>query len=284
MRLSKLAIATGIALSLVFSPVDAAPKGSKSSSAKASAPKGQKAPKTTTAGAPKGGGKSPKATQVTTTTTTTKAPKSPAPKSAAKAEAKLAKSNAKSVKKSGTTTAAATTTTGTTATDTTTSGTGTTSTTPTSSTTGSTTASTIDFTKGAVAEKLTKNANLRSKIESRLQAAGYEGNVYQAAYGFRNQGQFIAATNVSQNLGIPFEQLKLAMTGLSVDADGVVMRANLAPTGTVTLVPLADAKNPAPTKSLGQAIQSANSTVNATTTANTAIQQANAEVAATSGQ
>jgi hypothetical protein len=33
----------------------------------------------------------------------------------------------------------------------------------------------------------------------------------KAAAGFRNQGQFIAALHVSQNLGIPFDQLKLQM-------------------------------------------------------------------------
>jgi hypothetical protein len=35
----------------------------------------------------------------------------------------------------------------------------------------------------------------------------------KAATGFRNQGQFIAALHVSKNLGIPFIDLKSAMTG-----------------------------------------------------------------------
>ena len=34
-----------------------------------------------------------------------------------------------------------------------------------------------------------------------------------ASNGFRNQGQFIAALHVSQNLNIPFTDLKQAMTG-----------------------------------------------------------------------
>lgn len=34
-----------------------------------------------------------------------------------------------------------------------------------------------------------------------------------AAEGFRNNGQFVAALHVSQNLGIPFDQLKAKMTG-----------------------------------------------------------------------
>lgn len=38
-------------------------------------------------------------------------------------------------------------------------------------------------------------------------------NVHDAAAGFRNTGQFVAATNVSRNLGIPFEELKARMMG-----------------------------------------------------------------------
>jgi len=34
-----------------------------------------------------------------------------------------------------------------------------------------------------------------------------------AAQGFKNQGQFIAALHVSKNVGIPFDQLKTEMTG-----------------------------------------------------------------------
>jgi hypothetical protein len=43
-----------------------------------------------------------------------------------------------------------------------------------------------------------------------------------AASGFRNRGQFIAALHVSQNLGIPFDQLKAKMTGVTTvtAADG----------------------------------------------------------------
>ena len=42
----------------------------------------------------------------------------------------------------------------------------------------------------------------------------------QAAQGFRNQGQFIAALHVSKNLGIPFAQLKAEMTGTDHDSLG----------------------------------------------------------------
>jgi hypothetical protein len=41
-----------------------------------------------------------------------------------------------------------------------------------------------------------------------------------AAAGFKNHGQFIAALHVSKNLGIPFDQLKAKMTGISTTSTG----------------------------------------------------------------
>ncbi len=50
------------------------------------------------------------------------------------------------------------------------------------------------------------------KLAARLQPLLPSGmTMEQAADGFRNQGQFIAALHVSQNLGIPFEDLKTKM-------------------------------------------------------------------------
>ena len=50
------------------------------------------------------------------------------------------------------------------------------------------------------------------KLVARLQALLPAGmTVEQAAEGFRNQGQFIAAVRVSNNLGIPFADLKTSM-------------------------------------------------------------------------
>ena len=262
MRLVKVATGTAMVLSLTFAPLEAAPNGPKG-------PSSVKVNKTTTAP------KAPKATAPATTKapklTTAKvttAPKTKAPKTT-KVDTKLAKAETKAATKTGTT---ATSTTSSTSTSDATTTSGTTTTTPT----------TVDFTKGAVAEKLAKNTNLRTKLESRLQAAGYEGTAYQAAYGFKNQGQFVAATNVSRNTGASFEQLKLQMTGLSVDADGVVLRANLGTDGKITMVDPADVTSPAPTKSLGQAIKTVKSSVDATAAAQTATTQADAEIAATS--
>lgn len=152
-----------------------------------------------------------------------------------------------------------------------------------STTTGtSTSTGTVDFSASPVAQKLSKNTALTSKLETRLKALGYTGTLDQAAYGFKNVGQLVAATNVSQNLGIPFEQLKVQMTGLSVDASGNVLRANLAPDGSVTMVDPAKATSPAPSKSLGQSIQTLKSGVDGSSAAQTATRQANAEIQSTS--
>ena len=73
-----------------------------------------------------------------------------------------------------------------------------------------------------------------------------------AAAGFRNLGQFVAAVNVSNNLGIPFLQLKSLMVDRGM--------------------------------SLGQAIQQAKTlqASAATSVANAAVVQAEDEIAATS--
>ena len=91
---------------------------------------------------------------------------------------------------SGNTHSTATTTTSSTPTSTTPSGTGTTTTlTP-------------------VQQKLQKNTNLTDKLRTRLPAGT---NVMDAAEGFRNLGQFVAAVNVSNNLHLDFTQLKTHM-------------------------------------------------------------------------
>ena len=59
-------------------------------------------------------------------------------------------------------------------------------------------------------EKLAQNSNLRSRLQSRLPIGT---DIQAAAAGFRNLGQFVAAVNVSHNLGISFDALKLRMTG-----------------------------------------------------------------------
>jgi hypothetical protein len=98
---------------------------------------------------------------------------------------------------------------------------------------------------------LMKNDNLRLKMQTRL---GGLIDPIDAAAGFRNLGQFVAAVNVSFNHpGIEFKALRALMTG------------------------------PQP-MSLGQALQQLRGLdpATATSTANTAFAQANADITATS--
>jgi len=57
---------------------------------------------------------------------------------------------------------------------------------------------------------LTQNTKLASKLQSLLPAGT---DLQGAAAGFKNLGQFVAAIHVSNNLGIPFDQLKEKMVG-----------------------------------------------------------------------
>ena len=94
---------------------------------------------------------------------------------------------------------------------TTTTTTRTTSTTPTTKTTKTTTTTpttTSGTTLSPVQLKVQSHTQLASKLQSRLPAGT---NVVKAASGFRNLGQFVAAVNVSHNLGIPFSKLKTDM-------------------------------------------------------------------------
>src|SRR5512146_156857 len=67
-----------------------------------------------------------------------------------------------------------------------------------------------DSSHGSFASKLTSNSQLASKLQALLPPGT---NLQTAAQGFKNLGQFVAAVHVSNNLGIPFDQLKAQMTG-----------------------------------------------------------------------
>jgi len=215
-------------LCLMHAPLAAAAKANGPAPPRVSSPKAPKAPKATP---------SPKTTK--TTAKVTKAPKvataakgssTPKTKTTATSHTQLVKPDTKSAKKSS-------------------------SASTTRLPTAPTTTATIDFTGGKVGQKLTRNTKLAEKLGSKLTALGYTGDVFEAGYGFKNFGQFNAAVNNAQNHGLSFEQLKMLMTGVSVDAAGVVLYANRNPDGSVTMVPLAALTNPAPTTSLGQAKQ-----------------------------
>jgi hypothetical protein len=105
-----------------------------------------------------------------------------------------------------------------------------------------------------VSQKLSTKPNLLARVTKAL-PAGTDLN--GATAGFKNFGQFIAATNVSTNLGIDFGKLKTAMTGTNVS--GV-------PSGQ-------------PTVSLGQAIQRLKPGVDGTAEAARAESLANRQIA-----
>lgn len=116
--------------------------------------------------------------------------------------------------------------------------------------TTSTTGTSTTMTPSEAQALLAKNTSLRTKLQSRLPAGT---NINDAAAGFHNLGQFVAAVNVSDHLRIPFADLKAKMTGTNA-------------------------------VSLGQAIQQLKgmSTTTANTTAQTALTQANREIESTS--
>ncbi len=60
---------------------------------------------------------------------------------------------------------------------------------------------------------LSSNTKLASTLQTRLGSMLPSGmSLTDAASGFKNLGQFIAAVHVSHNLGIPFDDLKAKMT------------------------------------------------------------------------
>lgn len=64
--------------------------------------------------------------------------------------------------------------------------------------------------KTDIGQRIAAKPQLSAKLQALLPP---NMTLDDAAAGFRNQGQFIAALHVSKNLGIPFDQLKASMTG-----------------------------------------------------------------------
>jgi len=84
-------------------------------------------------------------------------------------------------------------------------------------------------------ERFQNDPAFAMKIKNLLGPATTDAQVQAAMMGFKNLGQFMAAMHVSKNLGIPFDELKAKMTGVSTNQAGQ----------TVTTAPM----------SLGKAIQ-----------------------------
>ena len=81
--------------------------------------------------------------------------------------------------------------------------------------------------KTDVASKIADDPKLSSKLQGLLPP---NETLPQAAAGFKNEGQFIAALHVSHNLNIPFDQLKEKMTGpkpMSLGASIKALRPNM---------------------------------------------------------
>jgi len=76
----------------------------------------------------------------------------------------------------------------------------------------------------AVATKIEGDPTLAAKVRTLLPA---NVSMSDAAAGFKNQGQFIAALHVSKNLNIPFDQLKTKMmTGPASMSLGAAIKAS----------------------------------------------------------
>lgn len=69
----------------------------------------------------------------------------------------------------------------------------------------------------SVSALLAQNTKLASKLQSLLPPGT---DLQAASQGFKNLGQFVAAVHVSNNLGIPFDQLKAKITGPGAESLG----------------------------------------------------------------
>jgi hypothetical protein len=153
-------------------------------------------------------------------------------------------------------------------------GTTTTSTSGTSDTTGTPGTTTTHDTwvpKNPVAEKLATKPNLLERARTVLGSEFLATDVNAlnlATADFKNFGQFVAALNVSNNLGIPFSDLKLAMTGTALDGTTLALNGTEWTGGRL---------------SLGQAIQELQPGVNATAEAQAATAQASVDINSTTG-
>jgi len=76
--------------------------------------------------------------------------------------------------------------------------------------------------KAGFVGKIEGNPNMSARVQTLLPAGQ---SLSQAAAGFKNEGQFLAALNVAHNLNIPFDQLKANLTGSSAMSLGAAIKA-----------------------------------------------------------
>jgi len=78
----------------------------------------------------------------------------------------------------------------------------------------------LESKKKTPGELIEQNEKLSSRLEAKLPAGT---NLQEAAVGFKNLGEFVSAVHVSNNLGIPFADLKLGI--VNGDSLGDAIRA-----------------------------------------------------------
>jgi hypothetical protein len=101
------------------------------------------------------------------------------------------------------------------------------------------------------ANRIVKDISDRPRLAANLQKLLPDGtNLDLASDGFKNLGQFVAAVHVSQNLGIPFDQLKSKMVTdrLSLGDSIHVLKPNLTEEQTKTEVKKAEGQAKQDTK------------------------------------
>jgi hypothetical protein len=116
-----------------------------------------------------------------------------------------------------------------------------------------------------IAAKIASKPNLSARLTRMLPIDPRTGTTMtldKASFGFKNQGQFIAALHVSQNLGIPFAELKRHMVTVTPGAPGEPATATQ-------------------TGSLGRAIQASKTAADAPTEVRRAEAQASLDLHAT---
>ena len=74
-----------------------------------------------------------------------------------------------------------------------------------------------------IATRLESNSQLAARVQSMLPA---DSTISTAAAGFKNEGQFLSALHASQNLNIPFTELKSRMTGSNATSLGNAIRSS----------------------------------------------------------
>ena len=75
-----------------------------------------------------------------------------------------------------------------------------------------------------ISERFQNDSTFATKIKNLLGPNTTDAQLQAAMMGFKNGGQFTAAMHVSKNLGIPFDELKAKMTGLSTNQAGQTVK------------------------------------------------------------